>query len=382
MPLNSAGLTVVLGDGADAVIWAAVGDGATAADQVSDQRLSLTFASVIDSVLTATNLPLTFTGPSDSAATHLLLFSADTGGTFLGSCPLAGDDVFSSGGSFRISDLTLTGAPGSDVPSGFPDASNTGLAGVGMDESDLSLYVGPGGYDQGGPYVIEDQLINSDIRLYNNVQMTIRRCKINGHVDADAAGVNLTMEDCHVDATTWPNAAVGFWNLTIRRCDIEGGITAVNASVNVLVEDSYLHGQRISETGQDHAGGFLCSGGHDIELSHNTIVCDVEDNGHGGGPSNNLNLFGDFSELADITIDNNYFPVTQGGYSVSLGYNPGANFGDNPSNIVFTNNVLARDPVTGKGGAFGTVTSFLPGNGNVYSGNVWADDGTPVPVNE
>lgn len=378
MGLNSAGLTVLLEDGADATLYAAIGDGSTAADQVSAGRILLTLT--VDQDAITVGGTLNFSSSPGTAATHLLLFSAASGGTLLGSAVLTGDTVFNAGGQFNVRDLTFAAALPS-IPTGFPDASNTGLRGVGMTEADLEPYSGPGGYDSGGPYLLEDLLINDDIRLYANVQMTMRRCKINGHVDVDSVGANLLMEDCHVDATTWSNAAVGFQNLIIRRCDIEGGITAVNASLNSIVEDSYLHGQYIPPSGDAHAGGFLCSGGGGIELTGNTIVCDVLDNGDGGGPSNNLNLFGDLAELDDILIDGNYFPVTAGGYSVSLGHNPGKPFGDTPSNIVFVNNVLARDPGTGKGGVFGTVTSFLAGSGNVYSGNVWADDGTPVPVN-
>lgn len=381
MPLNTAGLTAFLDNGADTIAYAAIGDGPTSADQVSSARVALTWSGN-GAVLTAVGLPLEFTGTPGTDATHLLLFSLSNSGTFYGYVEISGDAEFSDAGTFQVQGLTLTGSvPGGDIPDGFPDAFNTGLAGVGMTEADLSPYSGPGGYDQGGPYLLEDQLINDDIRLYNNVQMTIRRCKINGHIDIDSAGASLLIEDSHVDASSWSNAAVGFMNMTIRRCDIEGGITAVNASINVTVEDSYLHGQVIAPTGEQHAGGFLCSGGHDITLTHNTIVCDVLDNGDGGGPSNNLNLFGDLAPLSDITVEDCYFPVTAGGYSVSLGHNPGKPYGDNPSNIVFVNNVLARDPGTGKGGQFGTVTSFLNANGNVYSGNTWADDGTAVPVN-
>jgi hypothetical protein len=266
----------------------------------------------------------------------------------------------------------------------FPDATNTGIAGVGLTEAGLTAYTGPGGYAGGGTFLVQNQLINDDIRIFDTVQITLRKCKINGHVDADSATASITLEDCHIDASTWTNAATGFQNMTITRCDIEGGITAVNGSVNVTVTDSYLHGQVISPTGSDHAGGFLCSGGSNILLSHCTIWCSVVDNGFGGGPSNNLQFFGDFGTLTDLTVDRCYFPATAGGYSVSLGHNPGKPGGDDPTRITFTNNVLARSPAApgGKGGSFGTVTSFLAANGNVYSNNVWYDDrSTQVPVN-
>ncbi|SDT74321.1 hypothetical protein SAMN04489716_6946 [Actinoplanes derwentensis] len=274
--------------------------------------------------------------------------------------------------------------PGPPVPqpSRFRDATNTGLARLGITETDLAEYTGPGGYDRGGPYLIEDQVIGVDIRLYNSVQMTIRRCKILAHIDVDSVDAALTLEDSHVDAGPWSNAAIGFQNLTILRCNVQGGITAVNGSYNVVVQDSYLHGQVISAAGSDHAGGFLCSGGGNIELRGSTIWCSVQDNGHGGGPSNNLNLFGDLGPLRNIRVKGCYFPATAGGYSVSLGHNPGKPYGDNPAGIVFVDNVLGRDLQTGRGGAYGTVTSFLASEpSNLYAGNVWADNGQPVPVN-
>lgn len=381
MGLNTAGLTALLEDGNEAALYAAIGDGPLASDQVSTGRVLITWSAVSDQEVVATNVPLNFTGPGNGDASTLLLFSAASGGTFLGHVDLAGDQAFSGAGTFRITEVTLRAYDPDAIPDGFPNALNTGLAGIGMTEDDLTLYEGPGGYDGDDVVVLEDMLINTDIRIYENVQLTIRRCKLNAHVDADSVTATALIEDSHIDAGTWTNAAVGFRNLTIRRCDIEGGITAVNASLDTVVEDSYLHGQYIPPTGDAHAGGFLCSGGTGIELTHCTIVCDVLDNGDGGGPSANLNLYGDFDHLSNITVDQCFFPATAGGYSVSLGHNPGKPFGSDPTNIVFTNNVLARNPDTGKGGAFGTVTSFLAANGNVYSNNTWADDGSPVPVN-
>lgn len=382
MGLNTAGINALMDQGNEAAFYVALGSGPLAGNQVSAARVALT-STVAGGVITATNVPYAFTGTPSAPATNALLFSAPTGGTFCGFEALGGDQVFSPSGHFQITALTLAGGI-PIIPAEFPNEFNTGIAGVGLVPADLTPYTGPGGYDGSQVILLEEQWIQSDIRVFDTVQITLRRCLIQGHIDIDSAGAHLTMEDCHVDSGSWSNAAVGFQQMTIARCNIEGGITAVNASRNVTVTDSYLHGQVISPTGSDHAGGFLCSGGGNIVLEHCTIWCSVLDNGHGGGPSNNVNLFGDFAELDGISINNSYMPVTGGGYSVSLGWNPGKPFGDTPSNIVFTNNVLARTPAApgGKGGVFGTVTSFLQSDpSNIYTGNVWADDGSPVPVN-
>jgi hypothetical protein len=114
MGLNAAGLTAILDTGDATVLYAAVGDGPLAADQVSDARAALTLA-VQDGVSSAA-APLNFTGPTDSPATHLLLFSAATAGTFYGSTALTGDQAFNATGQFIIAELTVTGVAAGIAP--------------------------------------------------------------------------------------------------------------------------------------------------------------------------------------------------------------------------------------------------------------------------
>ncbi len=109
MPLNAAGITAVLEDGNEAVIWVALGDGQTAADQTSSQRRQIA-STVAGSVITATNVPLEFTGTPDDGATHVLFFSASTAGTFYGYDALAGDQAFNAEGEYNVTSLTITGS--------------------------------------------------------------------------------------------------------------------------------------------------------------------------------------------------------------------------------------------------------------------------------
>jgi hypothetical protein len=108
MGLNQAGITALLEDGNEAGFWVAIGDGATAADQVSTARVQLA-STVAAGVITATGVPYAFTGTPDGPATHALLFSAASGGTFYGFDALAGDQTFNSAGGYELTALTITG---------------------------------------------------------------------------------------------------------------------------------------------------------------------------------------------------------------------------------------------------------------------------------
>lgn len=116
MGLNTAGLTALLDDGADAALYVAIGDGETAGDQVSTARVLITWDPAASGQLTASGVPYSFTGSANGAATHMLFFSAPTGGTFYGFQELTGDQVFNPAGQFRISALVFAGASGPAAP--------------------------------------------------------------------------------------------------------------------------------------------------------------------------------------------------------------------------------------------------------------------------
>jgi hypothetical protein len=111
MGLNAAGVTALLEDGNEAVFYVALGDGPTAADQVSAERVQIV-SGVAAGVITATGTPYAFTGTPDAAATYALFFSASTGGTFYGYDVLSGDQAIGSAGTYNLTALTITGEAG------------------------------------------------------------------------------------------------------------------------------------------------------------------------------------------------------------------------------------------------------------------------------
>lgn len=109
MALNTAGINAFLEDGNEATVYVAIGSGATSGDQTSAARVLLA-SSVASGVVTATGVPYAFTGTPGAAATHALLFSAATAGTFYGFDALSGDQTFNASGEYSLTSLTITGS--------------------------------------------------------------------------------------------------------------------------------------------------------------------------------------------------------------------------------------------------------------------------------
>lgn len=257
----------------------------------------------------------------------------------------------------------------------WPNASNTGYSGS------LTTYTGPGGYDH-DTIILDSMFIDSiDIRALGTAQIFLTNCLVNAHLDCDSDTASITAINCEINAGSYEGPAVGFRNITLQNCNIHGGETSVNMSVNGVMDFCYLHDQFLIPDIGEHLGGFLCSGGSNIRVSNTLISAQTPDDGTGGGESGGVQLFGDFDHLSDIQFDHCYFDWTTGGYATSLGYNPGKPFGSDPTLIVVKNSLFGRGP-NGKGGVFGTVTSFLDTDpANQFTNNTWADDGTPVIAN-
>jgi hypothetical protein len=107
--LNTAGINAILDDGNEAALYVAIGSGTTSGDQTSNERHQLT-SGVAGGVITATGVPYAFTGTPGAGATHALLFSAATAGTFLGYEALTGDQAFNAAGAYNLTALTITGS--------------------------------------------------------------------------------------------------------------------------------------------------------------------------------------------------------------------------------------------------------------------------------
>src|SRR5688572_20608440 len=67
----------------------------------------------------------------------------------------------------------------------YRDASNTGLAGVGLTTSDLTPLSINQGFQNSETVVFTERNITGDLRLYGTSSVTLIRCKLSGYVDCD-----------------------------------------------------------------------------------------------------------------------------------------------------------------------------------------------------
>jgi len=108
--LNTAGINALLDAGRTATLWVAVGSGTTAGSQTSNERIQAVWNPASGAVVNASGTPYQFTGTPLAAATHVLFFSASTGGTFYGFKALTGDQAFNAAGSYEVTSLSITGS--------------------------------------------------------------------------------------------------------------------------------------------------------------------------------------------------------------------------------------------------------------------------------
>lgn len=132
--------------------------------------------------------------------------------------------------SYRAADGWIDALSGTFTPVGWPNRTNTGVAGIPgweptTEMTDSSLEV----FDEGA--VIEDLRITNGGIGVNAPHVTVRRCEIiNGGIFNEYHGIHqngLVIEDCTIRSDPpgkWMqniyNTAVGFAGITMRRCAI------------------------------------------------------------------------------------------------------------------------------------------------------------------
>lgn len=269
------------------------------------------------------------------------------------------------------------------VPAGFPDAATTGVAdGVRLTPS------GPVTVREDGA-VVENLLVTDGaIEVYAN-DVTIRNVRVTNQSESLYWGIaqrggyrGLVVEDSEIfgGAASAHRLSAGIANhggmITVRRVEIHTVTDAIMTS-HGLIEDSFLHSPRYFEG--DHTDMIQCVGGSPaglpLEIRRNSIV-NTEDQtaavflsdetGTGQVPVRNVLVEGNL--------------LAGGGYTV---YGGGlVRDGRQPAGVVVRDNVFSRQ-VWPDGGYWGPVSYFDPAApGNVWSGNVWQDDGRPVEVGQ
>jgi hypothetical protein len=152
--------------------------------------------------------------------------------------------------------------------------------------------------------------------------------------------------------------------LQVLRTDVSRASTGIQVDGG-LVRDCYIHD--LGFTSGDHVNGITsnASDGSLLSIVHNTVF-------NGFDQTDAVSLFEDFGRQANRIIASNL--LAGGGYTLYAGANPG---GAATSDIRVTGNRFARLYHPG-GGSHGPVTAYESGPGNVWSANIWDEDGAPV----
>lgn len=257
--------------------------------------------------------------------------------------------------------------------SGFPDGTNTGVpAGTA-----LSVYSGSKSCSS-GTVTIDAKTVTGSLTVRGTCHLVVTRSVINGTVDSEGSNVVASISDSEVNGGQQSTfATVSEDNLTLARDNIHGGKDAVEGNLNVTITDSWLHGQYLAPGSQAHNNGFLSNGGGPFNLQHDTLTCDVAPGTGSGGCSGPYDLYGDFAQVHDATINNSYLATNpdDDAFAAWLGCNSGKAF-PVPRNIVFTNNVVAM------GHYKGYTTDYCAGNGDVFTGNTSKSTGAALTPNQ
>lgn len=245
------------------------------------------------------------------------------------------------------------------IPAGFPNETNTGIAGAGVSPSQLtqsgSITVTTDGT------VLEMLDVSGSITVKAN-NVIIRKCRITGGIygiRCSNGNTGLLVEDCTLVKSS-PGGSAGFygWNFTMRRCVIGNYVDAMKCASNSTVEDSLLHD--LAYLSGTHNDGVQCRSGSNIVFRHNTIK-----GGYRMQTSAMLFQTADGS-ISNVTLEGNF--LSGGGYTLYLrdkGNGP-------PTNVLVKDNVFEKDSYFG---------GHLSQNGShTFQCNVW-HTGEPIPQN-
>ncbi len=301
--------------------------------------------------------------------------TAGAGGS-AGAGAIAGASGSAGRGGSGVAGSGAGGAPiaGTDggtrpCPGAKPDATNTGVpAGVTLTVVNQDVTV-----------TQDNTTIDAqDIHGFLTIQAShvhVTRSIVRGHATDSNAGVinvksgtDVVIEDTEI-AVASPSATVdGMWgqNFIARRMNIHGGVDGMKADSNDSVECSYIHdlvsfaSDPNQGGGPTHNDGIQILSGTGIHIVGNQLVAATDQNAA-------IQVTQDFGAVSDLHIDSNW--ADGGGCTFNFAHKVAASLTVNTSNNRFGRNSFYDCPILKS-----TQTTL------VSSGDVWDDDGTPVPV--
>jgi hypothetical protein len=255
-------------------------------------------------------------------------------------------------------------------PGERPDETNTGVSeAVALTQVDGDVMV------DGDGTVIEGQDIHGFLRIAAS-NVTVRDSIVRGRAtDATTAIIRIddgvegvVIEDSIVDAAEPSVGVDGIWasNAVIRRVEVTGGVDAMKLGDDTRVECSYLHDLVSFESDPNQGGGpthndaIQILAGASIEIVGNTLLAAMDQNAA-------IQITQDFGAVTDVHIEHNW--GDGGGCTFNFSHNGGGGL-----------TVVSRDNRFGRGSFYDCPILKSTQTTLDSEGDVWDDDGTPVPV--
>lgn len=263
---------------------------------------------------------------------------------------------------------TPTGTNGRACPAwpAVPDASCTGVP-PGITLRSCSNYLSTAGATYDGC------LFSGQVTVAAS-NITIKNSKVvAGRINAGyGSQTGLMIMDVEIDGQNKDQtnqSAIGDSNYTCIRCNVHNTGRGVAVGSNVTIRDSWFHD--FYYTNGAHQSAIGSNGGSNNSVIHNNINCNSD------GCSGALVFYGDFAPIQNVLVQNNLMNTT-GSYCTYGGSVSGKPY-PVASNIRYIDNRFGKvyHPSCG---IYGPVATWSYANGNVWSGNTWADgSGTVSP---
>jgi hypothetical protein len=242
----------------------------------------------------------------------------------------------------------------------------------------LTPYTGPTNISTAGT-VINDAAISNGCLYVSAPNVTIENSTITGlgcFGAIHSASTGLIVHDVTIDGLNQDpggSETYGIFgdNWSAQRVNIDHISEPLNGCHDVSVTDSWVHDLYVSSI--THNEDLYCGGtsGGTLTVRHNSFANQATQTA-------TVYLAGDFSGVQNVTVDDNL--LNGAGYTIY-----GGHIGAQDANIKITNNHFMRLPQVGafwlNGGEWGPMAYFQSASpGNVWSGNVWNDNGASIPA--
>lgn len=223
--------------------------------------------------------------------------------------------------------------------------------------------------------VVENLIVSGPIDVSGtNVTIRNNRSLVTGDNWAIALRhtVNATVANNEIGVQGATRLAVGIKDIYGDATDskiLRNNILNVDTGIQIsqgLIEGNYIHDMGLQSG--DHINGVTSNGSTaQLTIRANTILNRFDQ-------TDAIGLFQDFGIEANRLITGNL--LAGGGYTIYGGANE--RFGKT-YNIKVTNNRISNTYYP-NGGSYGPVAYYDPtGTGNQWTGNIWDQDGSPVP---